>query len=278
MKTILRIAFFALFAVVSCVQAQADDVLRIVNRLRAPGGACAATAPPLMRQGALDVAAAGLAHGATLAAAIKSAGYRMTEVQVITIAGDGLHARLEALLASRYCAQIGMSTRSEAGVYEHGNQIWILLATPFAPKLGLTHQQVVARTLALVNDARAEPRSCGDQSFGAARPIKWNAALEKAASRHAADMAANSYFSHSGRDGSTPAQRVTRAGYRYLTTGENIAAGQRSPEEAVAGWIKSPGHCANLMNSAFTEMGVAVSVNATSKMGIYWVQHFGAPR
>jgi uncharacterized protein YkwD len=40
-------------------------------------------------------------------------------------------------------------------------------------------------------------------------------------------------------------------------TGENIAAGQMTPEEAVAGWLRSPGHCANLMNGGYSEMAVA---------------------
>jgi uncharacterized protein YkwD len=60
--------------------------------------------------------------------------------------------------------------------------------------------------------------------------------------------------------------------------GENIAAGQRSPEDAVAGWIKSPDHCANLMNPVFTEMGAALAVNARSELGMYWTQEFGKPR
>ena len=94
---------------------------------------------------------------------------------------------------------------------------------------------------------------------------------------HAADMARYNYFSHSGRDGSDPAQRVERAGYRYRSTGENIAAGQLNPEDAVAGWIKSPPHCANLMNPAFTEMGVAFAVDPSSEMGVYWTQAFGRP-
>ncbi len=92
-------------------------------------------------------------------------------------------------------------------------------------------------------------------------------------------MARNNYFSHSDRDGSNPAQRVERAGYRHRATGENIAAGgQMKAEDAVAGWIKSPGHCANLMNPAYSEMGVAFAVNPRSEMGVYWTQAFGAPR
>lgn len=278
MQTFLRITFCALLAAAPCVQAQTDDVVRIVNRLRAPGAACAAAAPPLAPHDALDATASRLARGATLESALKSAGYRMTEVQVITLAGDGVHARLEELLATRFCAKIGMPQLAEAGVYEHGNKIWIVLAAPFAPKVSLTRQQVAERMLALVNAARAAARNCGGKQFDAARPLRWSQALEKSAASHAADMAANSYFSHTGRDGSTSAQRVARAGYDYRMTGENIAAGQLSPDEAVAGWIKSPGHCANLMQSAYTEMGVAYSVNTTSKMGVYWVQNFGVPR
>ncbi len=71
---------------------------------------------------------------------------------------------------------------------------------------------------------------------------------------------------------------AARAGYRYRSTGENIAAGQIKPEDAVAGWVKNAPHCANLMNPAFTEMGVAFAVDRRSEMGVYWTQAFGRPR
>jgi uncharacterized protein YkwD len=132
--------------------------------------------------------------------------------------------------------------------------------------------------LDLVNKARATPRDCGNRAFKAARPVRWSDPLAEASRLHAEDMAHYNYFSHSGRDGSDPAQRVERAGYRYRSTGENIAAGQMKPEDAVAGWIKSPEHCANLMNPAFTEMGVAYAVDPGSDMGVYWTQAFGTPR
>lgn len=273
------IALCALLAVGQWAQAQSDNVVRTVNRLRVPGGTCAAAAPPpVVSQEALDIAASRLASGASLEAALKFAGYRMTEARVIALTGPGLQARLEALLASKFCDVIGTPKLTDAGVYERGSQMWIVLASPFAPKVNLTREQVAERMLALVNLARAEPRHCGNRPLPAAPPVKWNLVLEKAAARHAADMADNNYFSHTGRDGSTPAQRVTRAGYRYQMTGENIAAGALTPEETVAGWIKSPGHCANLMDRGYTEMGVAFSVNATSRMGVYWVQHLGTPR
>ena len=226
----------------------------------------------------LDAAASRLVRGEALEAALKAAGYRMTQAQVITVSGPGLHTGLEAYLARCFCAQIRKKELSDIGVYEKRNQLWIVLAAPFAPRLDLTREQVAGRMLALVNQARAEARRCGDKPFGAAPALAWDNTLEKVAAQHASDMAANDYFSHSGRDGTTPAQRVTRAGYHWRMTGENIAAGQLSPEAAVAGWIKSPGHCENLMNAGFTEMGVAGAVNPASKMGLYWAQEFGTPR
>ena len=125
----------------------------------------------------------------------------------------------------------------------------------------------------------ANPRADAERNdAGVADEIRTLRGGAQAAARHAADMAGHDYFSHTGRDGSSPAQRVRRAGYGYRMTGENIAAGPMSPEDAMAGWITSPGHCANLMNARYTEMGVAFTANAQSAMGVYWVQLFGLPR
>jgi uncharacterized protein YkwD len=279
MKPIFRIALCAALATVPSVQAQTDDVVRVVNRLRAPGGACTAHAPPLVKQGALDLTALRLARGASLTAALKSTGYGASEAQVITLAGEGWRGQLESLLASRFCSQVAMPALSEAGSYESGNRIWIVLASPqLAPKLGLARQQLVERTLMLVNDARGRARNCGARHFGSARPLRWNVVLARSAALHAADMAANGFFSHTGHNGSTLPQRVTRAGYPFRVIGENIAAGQPSIEDAIAGWLKSPEHCANLMNSEFTDIGAAFDFNDTNGMRVYWVQDFGTPR
>ena len=59
--------------------------------------------------------------------------------------------------------------------------------------------------------------------------------------------------------------------------GENIAAGQSSPGKAMAGWLASPGHCANLMNPMFTQVGAAYAADARSDEGVYWTMLFGAP-
>ena len=278
MKHLLPLSLGVLLCSGAGLSAQTDSVVNVVNRLRAPGGACVASARPLVTQAALNAAGALLAQGSSLEASLKSAGYRATQAQVITVSGAGLHAGLETLLAKRFCAQVGKMELSDIGVFEARNQLWIVLAAPFAPKLDLTRQQVAERMLSLVNQARSVPRRCGDKPFAAAPALVWDATLEQVAAQHATDMATQDYFSHTARDGSTPAQRVTRAGYPWRMTGENIAAGQLSPEAAVAGWIKSPGHCENLMNAGYTEMGVAAAVNSASKMGLYWAQEFGTPR
>ena len=92
-------------------------------------------------------------------------------------------------------------------------------------------------------------------------------------------MVANNFFSHTGSNGSTLGDRATAAGYAWSSLGENIAAGQASVAEVVDGWMKSDGHCANLMNAGFRDIGVAcVAGNANTTYRTYWTQDFGTPR
>ena len=135
---------------------------------------------------------------------------------------------------------------------------------------------VRARVLDLVNTARAKRRMCGDQYFAAAPPMHAIRPLNEAAASHARDMARRKYFDHRGADGSQPKDRVRRAGYQPKLTGENIAFGPVSAEEVVAGWLGSPGHCANIMDTRFQDIGIGLATG--KKRGyIYWVQTFGAP-
>ena len=132
------------------------------------------------------------------------------------------------------------------------------------------------RVFDLTNAARAQGRSCGSTFYAAAPALDYNSLLERAAQGHAADMASKNYFSHTSLDGRTFSQRITAAGYAWRTAGENIAAGYATPEAVVQGWLQSPGHCANIMNPAFKEIGVGYSYGAASSYGHYWVQDFGA--
>lgn len=136
---------------------------------------------------------------------------------------------------------------------------------------------VNARVVDLVNEARSHPRRCGRERFPAAPPLTVSRKLSEAAADHARDMARRKYFEHVSRDGSEPKDRVRRAGYQSRLTGENIALGPESAEEVVAGWLASPGHCENIMDARFRDIGVGLAVG--KKRGqIYWVQNFGAPR
>jgi len=261
--------------------AAAGDLYTAINRSRAGEGNCDAAArlPALQPQAALERAAGDLARGGNLQQSLSAAGYRATRSRALSIKGDGVGAQAADILGKQsYCRQLQDAGMSDIGIYQDARQVWVVIAAPFAPAVDLSEQAAGRRVLDLVNQARATPRRCGDQLFNAAAPVRWNQVLAHSSQLHADDMARYNYFSHSGRDGSDPAQRVERAGYRYRATGENIAGGQLNPEAAVAGWIKSPSHCANLMNPSYTEMGVAFAVEPKSDMGVYWTQTFGTSR
>jgi uncharacterized protein YkwD len=123
--------------------------------------------------------------------------------------------------------------------------------------------------LQLVNDARKKGCNCGDTYYDAVPPLSWNDQLEKAALAHSSDMNQNKYFSHIGQDGSNAGDRILNAGYSWKFYGENIAEGYKTEQEVVEGWLSSPGHCRNIMNKSYKEMGVA-------RTGDYWTQAFGS--
>lgn len=129
--------------------------------------------------------------------------------------------------------------------------------------------------LEVVNKARSVGRNCGAKFFPATNPVTWNDSLALASKDHAEDIAKNEIFSHTGSDGSEPAERVTRNGYTYKSTAENIAFGHPTIDEAVQGWIDSPSHCVNLMGSKFEETGLMCVNNPKSKFKNYWVQNLG---
>jgi len=101
-------------------------------------------------------------------------------------------------------------------------------------------------------------------------------ALDKAAQGHGVDMAEKNYFSHTGQDGSSPFDRIKRAGYPDRTgQAENIAAGLTTPSAVVQGWMNSAGHKKNMLNCAYKSIGVGYAHNAGARYRHYWVQTFG---
>ncbi|MEY2247950.1 sigma-70 family RNA polymerase sigma factor [Streptomyces sp. BF23-18] len=122
----------------------------------------------------------------------------------------------------------------------------------------------VAQVVALVNKERAAA-GCG--------PLTEDPQLEDAAQAHSDDMAARDFFEHTNPDGADPGERITAAGYRWSTYGENIAMGQQTPAAVMDSWMNSPGHRANILNCSFKNIGVGVHKGSG---GPWWTQDFGA--
>lgn len=134
----------------------------------------------------------------------------------------------------------------------------------------------------LTNEARSVARTCGGERYAAAPRLIRNSKLDLAARRHAIDMAKRNYFDHTAPApapyGSSVGDRATAAGYAWSGIGENIAAGYDSPRSVVDGWLRSSGHCANIMRPGYRSLGIGLAYRASSSYGHYWVQNFGTPR
>ncbi|HSV50803.1 MAG TPA: CAP domain-containing protein [Burkholderiaceae bacterium] len=235
-------------------------------------------AKALQESPALARAARFAAAGASLTDALAQASYKAQQSALVSLEGPEQASAVAAFLAQRYCQHLLRPEFGEVGSYRSGRRAWIVLAAPFTPPAVDDAQEVAQTVLQLVNLARAQPRQCGERLMAVAPAVRLNETLSAAALGHARDMARHGYIDHTGRDGSQPADRASRAGYRWRAIGENIAAGQSTAQAAVAGWLKSPGHCANLMRPEYSEMGIAFAVNRASESGIYWAQLFGRPR
>ena len=125
----------------------------------------------------------------------------------------------------------------------------------------LSYEQQV---LALVNQERAK------QGLSA---LSWSDELTAVARAHSKDMAARGFFSHTNPDGQSPFDRMKAAGISYRTAGENIAAGQRTPQEVVNAWMNSEGHRANILNASYTRLGVGYA-SGSGAYSTYWTQCF----
>lgn len=124
-----------------------------------------------------------------------------------------------------------------------------------------------------INSVRQRGCNCGSKWMPPAAPLTWNTTLQKAAYGHAKDMDKRNYFSHTSKDGRSMEDRIVAAGYIFngyksFIIGENIARGQQSIKQVMDEWFKSEGHCHNLMNPAFKEVGIV-------QYNDYWVQDFG---
>jgi uncharacterized protein YkwD len=163
-------------------------------------------------------------------------------------------------------------------MYRHGADTWLLLASAYVAPPKSQAPVLAMQALQLVNEVRARGARCGERSFGPAPPVRLSDALSGVALGHASDMAMHNYFEHEDLTGHSPADRVRAAGYHEKLVGENIAYGPMSTEEVVKGWLDSPGHCENIMDPRFAEMGIAFAAGQASKRGLYWVQVLADPK
>ncbi len=148
--------------------------------------------------------------------------------------------------------------------------------------------------LTAINNARAVSQNCGEYGVKDAVPaLTWDDALYKAAYEHSEDLAESNTFSHDGSGtesdwtaqvqdleaGSTMEDRIENNGYyNWIKIGENIAAGslRDTAKEAVDAWIESDGHCNNLMNPAYKNVGMGHVEKEGTTYIHYWTQNFGA--
>ncbi|MBB3223423.1 CAP domain-containing protein [Pseudoduganella umbonata] len=250
----------------------APDLATLINAYRAAPGRCAGVpatpVPPLAVEAALSQIR--IVSGTFLEPALENAGYPVEHAEALFISGAADAAEAMQALREGYCARLLGTDIAAVGTIRAGDGWHVVLARPERRELPAP-ESIGEATLAAVNAARAAPRQCGERQFAAAPPLRLNRALDAAALSHSQYMAQVRYFSHKQKNGSVVGDRALRAGYRWRTIGENIASGQRTAQEAVQGWLDSPGHCANIMNAAFVEMGVGYAVNP-ARGTLYWTQ------
>ena len=261
-----------------CLAAKASraDVLSDVQTLRE--GGCGGMLPPaqaLHRSALLDHAAREWAtSGLELATAVERSGYRAQAMSGVRLSGPQ-SSTLETLRRSR-CSNVSDRNLHDVGIYQRGSNTWLLLASVYVVPTGAQIPVLSARVLELVNQVRASGARCGERSFGPAPPVRFSRLLANVAYDHAADMATHDYFEHVDPAGHTPADRVRGSGYREKLVGENIAYGPQTADEVMRGWMDSPGHCENIMDTRFGEMGIAFAAGR-AKQGLYWVQLLADP-
>jgi len=103
-------------------------------------------------------------------------------------------------------------------------------------------------------------------------PLTLDAKLSNTATLKSQDMINKGYFDHTSPTYGSPFDMMQQFGISYRSAGENIAMGQRTPQEVMNSWMNSSGHRANILNSSFTTLGVGIAKDANGT--IYWTQMF----
>jgi uncharacterized protein YkwD len=263
----------------AALSAQADPISAL--QLLREGG-CGGTLPParpLRHVASLDRAAEQWANGRSLASAAQLSGYEALSTAGLHI--KGAESASVQLLKKSDCRAVTNPAFRDVGLFQRGADSWLVLGSVYiAPASAQTPAPAMpaTRALQLVNEVRARGARCGDRSFAPAPPVKLSETLGGVAFGHADDMAKHNYFEHEDLKGRSPADRVRAVGYQEKLVGENIAYGPKSADDVVQGWLESPGHCENIMDPRFAEMGIAFAAGQASRRGLFWVQLLVAPK
>ncbi len=147
--------------------------------------------------------------------------------------------------------------------------------------------------LAAINQARSQEQDCRSAGiFPATTALSWSDNLYKASYEHSYDLATSDTFDHAGSGTasdwtgtdlgkqSSMQDRIEAYGYNWSRIAENIAAGTQTDTatEVINQWLGSDGHCANLMNADFTEVGMAMVKDEHATYIYYWTQNFATPQ
>jgi uncharacterized YkwD family protein/spore coat assembly protein SafA len=163
-------------------------------------------------------------------------------------------------IAAKY--QVGVSDIVAANHLKNPNLIYPgqRLAIPMLdPKVVSFQNKVVALT-----NAERSKRGLG--------PLKINWELQRVARIKSEDMRNKNYFEHTSPTFGSPFEMMKNFGIHYSYAGENIAAGQPTPEEVVRSWMNSPGHRANILKREYTQIGCGVAFGGSYR--VYWTQEF----
>ncbi|WP_420147768.1 CAP domain-containing protein [Spirosoma sp.] len=136
--------------------------------------------------------------------------------------------------------------------------------------------EMIREVFVYINQARSKPCKCGNKRYGAVPPLVYNEKLAAAAQNHTNWMASTLKLSHTQpkRNVANAWDRIAQQDYKWSLVEENIAAGQPTAREVVDDWIKSPGHCKNLMDGAIKEVGVGFKYTASGNYHYYWTADF----
>jgi uncharacterized protein YkwD len=223
----------------------------------------------------LSLAALDLLNGYSTDAALKRQRFRPHALSSLGMTYNGDVAWVKAQIRGQCGKVVGFKA---FGLALDGTRLRVLLGTEARVDLSQSQRWMTA-FLEATNRARFQGQKCGGKLMNAVPPLKWNALLAGAATRHAGDMVRLNFRGHiNPTDGSRAQQRAAALGFVGVA-GENIAYGPITAQEAVQQLLTSPEHCENLMDPHWTLFGGSVNNGTPDTIfSTYWVQVFGMER